>query len=995
VVCFDNTFCFYRRKKMKKYFLGMILTLFFISALCNTINKTAIAGWEWQNPLPQGNYLTSVWLSSSDHVYATGYQGTIIQSSDGGESWEIAEKLTPYDLKGIWGTGDNNIYAVGDYGTILHYDGNVWEEAESTTQGHLNAIWGSGENDIFVVGDEGTILRSNGYTWSEMESGTTIHLLDIWGRNENDIYAVGGNRSLGSGTGGIIIHYDGNSWEKIEHGIPDLPNLNGVRGTGSGHLYVAGGDRMYRPMTRVWSGTGGIILHYNGENWDIWSGGDDWNLYSIWGNEEDLYAAGAYTQYYSGDSPITYGKLFRLNGETWEEVVVENGDINGLISIGGFGEETLFATGIYGTILKYDSSGWREISYGTRWTRFFMLGGIYPDQLFAVDGSWDYRPGTIVHYNNVTGLWEEDYRQDDSYFLGVWGAERDNVYVVGADTMHYDGTTWEKIDTCNTQNSFWIWGTGPDDIYSWSGCHYDGNDWEPSCLDSWHGEIWGTGPNDIYGAGDRGIVLRYDGERCEQIYYPGSETLRGIWGTGPDNIYVVSDTFYTDHTGIKHYDGQNWETVEMPNIYEHLSPFLIQYFGVWGTGADDVFIAGFNGITLDKINSSRSIRFFVNRGLMLHYNGTRWEDISLGMGDHNNFVWGLDDGSQVYSGGSGAAIFSYTPPIRGSVEDCVRDDSGDPIPGATVSLFAMGSAYWYLLESQITGVNGYFKIDALSPGRYYVVVEKEGYATRRYPQYGSFKLEEGEELSIWNNCDSDDDGIPDNEDNCPDNPNPNQNDSDGDGTGDACEVQPTTTPTTTPPPPPTTTTSIPECELDEDCDDGMFCNGDESCVNGRCLPGDNPCPEGRTCIEATDECRQNPPPDTTTTTTVIISTTSSSTTTTTTTPEETIDISPASLSRSRWIPLPALITIQGTNTDFVPLKSTFSCNPATSVLPILTLVFDSEMIVQLIFVMPPWLAGGAEAETVTVTVTTENVSLTDTINIQMLPFILDEQKNQN
>jgi hypothetical protein len=38
--------------------------------------------------------------------------------------------------------------------------------------------------------------------------------------------------------------------------------------------------------------------------------------------------------------------------------------------------------------------------------------------------------------------------------------------------------------------------------------------------------------------------------------------------------------------------------------------------------------------------------------------------------------------------------------------------------------------------------------------------------------------------------DTDDDGIPDDEDNCPDTPNPDQTDTDGDGRGDACDTDP-------------------------------------------------------------------------------------------------------------------------------------------------------------------------------------------------------------
>jgi hypothetical protein len=44
------------------------------------------------------------------------------------------------------------------------------------------------------------------------------------------------------------------------------------------------------------------------------------------------------------------------------------------------------------------------------------------------------------------------------------------------------------------------------------------------------------------------------------------------------------------------------------------------------------------------------------------------------------------------------------------------------------------------------------------------------------------------------------------------------------------------------------------CETDEDCDDGLYCNGVETCVEEVCQAGTEPCEEGQTCDEETDTC---------------------------------------------------------------------------------------------------------------------------------------------
>src|SRR3972149_6249507 len=46
-----------------------------------------------------------------------------------------------------------------------------------------------------------------------------------------------------------------------------------------------------------------------------------------------------------------------------------------------------------------------------------------------------------------------------------------------------------------------------------------------------------------------------------------------------------------------------------------------------------------------------------------------------------------------------------------------------------------------------------------------------------------------------------------------------------------------------------------ECRNNEECDDGLFCNGVEKCIRHACVPGISPCAEDRVCDAHTDLCR--------------------------------------------------------------------------------------------------------------------------------------------
>lgn len=119
---------------MKKIYISIIYILF--SAL-------AFAQWTWQNPLPQGNDLSSVCTTDANTAYSVGATGTILKTSNGGLSWEILPSGSTSYLMSVFFTNTNTGIAVGREGTILRTTngGASWNAVASGTSGQLNSIF--------------------------------------------------------------------------------------------------------------------------------------------------------------------------------------------------------------------------------------------------------------------------------------------------------------------------------------------------------------------------------------------------------------------------------------------------------------------------------------------------------------------------------------------------------------------------------------------------------------------------------------------------------------------------------------------------------------------------------------------------------------------------------------------------------------------------------------------------------------------------------------
>src|SRR5262245_32292049 len=70
--------------------------------ISNKVEAGSSSGqWVWQNRLPQGNTLQDFYFIDTNHGFAVGASGTILRTTDGGNSWNILASETNYDFYGV------------------------------------------------------------------------------------------------------------------------------------------------------------------------------------------------------------------------------------------------------------------------------------------------------------------------------------------------------------------------------------------------------------------------------------------------------------------------------------------------------------------------------------------------------------------------------------------------------------------------------------------------------------------------------------------------------------------------------------------------------------------------------------------------------------------------------------------------------------------------------------------------------------------------------
>ena len=145
-----------------------------IPALAPASVQVGSSGWQWGNPLPQGNTLRSISFAGLDG-YAAGDFGTLLRTTDGGTTWSGLLSGTFTNLAEVQAIDAQSVFAAGGCVARRSDDGGAtftrvaFTPVESSCKEQFAAGWFINRLTGFLALTDGTILRTdnNGDTFAQ------------------------------------------------------------------------------------------------------------------------------------------------------------------------------------------------------------------------------------------------------------------------------------------------------------------------------------------------------------------------------------------------------------------------------------------------------------------------------------------------------------------------------------------------------------------------------------------------------------------------------------------------------------------------------------------------------------------------------------------------------------------------------------------------------------------------------------------------------------
>jgi hypothetical protein len=192
-------------------------------------------------------------------------------------------------------------------------------------------MWGSDSSNMYFVGDNGLIVHYNGSSWTKIESGTSLTLNDVWGGynkwlGEDEVLIAAGEKYSLSDVKILAIqnnHLDSIPWED------QVRTRHSIWFTENGNLFSCGSG----------------IFQYAHENWEQFTTFPTIYTNKIRGNDvNDIVVVGDYgvVAHYNGVSWKVYDEIALWSIGNYESVDIKG---NIIIAVGWYNRPGCVAVG--------------------------------------------------------------------------------------------------------------------------------------------------------------------------------------------------------------------------------------------------------------------------------------------------------------------------------------------------------------------------------------------------------------------------------------------------------------------------------------------------------------------------------------------------------------------------------------------------------------------------------------------------------------------------
>jgi photosystem II stability/assembly factor-like uncharacterized protein len=242
---------------MKHLLFYVVAVLIIISSF--SPNSFAQGNWDQiLPPTPTTNQMVSIYFANEDTGWAVGEHGTILKSTNSGETWQTIDIPFLTYLLDVYFPTPSIGYIVGQDGLILKTinEGESWQRLETQYTNNFNRVRFRDENIGWIIGERGLILctEDGGLNWQQQFTNVASELHGFAFIDSMKICAVGKENII------LLTEDNGLNWQII----PFTPSAS---------EYTHFKDVFFLNETEGWIGggfEGGIILHTvdSGATWN-------------------------------------------------------------------------------------------------------------------------------------------------------------------------------------------------------------------------------------------------------------------------------------------------------------------------------------------------------------------------------------------------------------------------------------------------------------------------------------------------------------------------------------------------------------------------------------------------------------------------------------------------------------------------------------------------------------------------------------------------------